>query len=134
MSSDRRQFQRMPLGASVAYQEITFAKTAEPEQSVYRDVSGGGILLSSAKEVPLGTLLKVEIRLPGWGKHQNRFGPASESELRPLVAVGQIVRVEQMEAGDYELGVKFLNVYPDDQAALLKFIAASSPADEKLEG
>jgi hypothetical protein len=34
-----------------------------------------------------------------------------------------------MEEGDFELGVKFLNVYPDDQEALRKFIEASAPAD-----
>lgn len=132
MTSERRQFRRIPLGASVAFQELSFSKEAQPEHAVYRDVSGGGILLSSPRQLPLGTLMKVEIRLPGWGKHQNRFGPASEAELRPLVAVGQVVRVEQIEADDYELGIKFLNIYPDDQAALLKFIAASSPADEQL--
>ena len=45
--SDRRQFQRIPLGATVAFQEISFSKAPETERSVYRDVSGGGILLSS---------------------------------------------------------------------------------------
>ena len=131
MSSERRNYRRIPMGATVGYQELSFSTEPEPARSVYGDISAGGLLLNSPKELPLGTLLKLEVRVPGWGKHQGHFGPAHEQDLRPLVAVGQVVRVECMESGEYELGVKFLNVYPDDQAALLKFIQASVPAEEK---
>lgn len=129
MPSDRRQFRRIPLEAQVGFQEITFTKQPETGDSVYKDVSGGGLLVHSANAVPLGTLLKLEIRLPGWGRHQGHFGPASDLDQRPLVAVGQVVRLEALEEGGFELGVKFLNVYPDDLNAMLKFIDASAPAD-----
>ena len=130
MPSDRRNYRRIPMGATVAFQELSFSTDPEPTTSVYGDISAGGLLLASAKLIPLGTLLKLELRVPGWGKHQGRFGPAQDQDLRPLVAVGQVVRVENLEEGDYELGVKFLNVYPDDQEALRKFVEASAPADE----
>jgi c-di-GMP-binding flagellar brake protein YcgR len=118
------------MGATVGFQELTFSTIPEPATSVYGDISAGGLLVSSARSFPLGTLLKLELRVPGWGKHQGRFGPASDQDLRPLVAVGQVVRVETLDAGDYELGIKFLNVYPDDQEALRKFIEASAPSEE----
>jgi c-di-GMP-binding flagellar brake protein YcgR len=130
MPSERRNYRRIPMGATVAFQELSFSTDPEPTTSVYGDISAGGLLLASAKLIPLGTLLKLELRVPGWGKHQGRFGPAQDQDLRPLVAVGQVVRVENLEEGDYELGVKFLNVYPDDQEALRKFVEASAPADE----
>ena len=129
MPSERRQFTRIPMGATVGFQELTFSGVPDSSQSVFKDVSGGGLLLSTAKEYPLGTLLKLEVRIPGWGRFQNTFGPAADKDGRPLVAVGQVVRVEQMDPGGYELGIKFLNVYPDDWAALLKFIEAATPAD-----
>lgn len=124
MSQERRQFRRVPMGASVSFQELSFHKSGAPEMAEYRDVSGGGILLASSHEVPLGTLLKLEIKVPGWGKHQNAFGSAAEHDLRPLVALGQVVRVEALEEGGFELGVKFQNVYPDDLAALTRFVDA----------
>lgn len=127
MSSERRHYQRIPMGATVAFQEITFTKEADPAQGDYLDVSGGGLLLSSPREVSLGTLLKLELEVPGWGRHQNRFGPVQDLDMRPLVAVGQVVRVEALENSQFELGIKFLNVYPDDLAALLKYIEASAP-------
>ena len=130
MPSERRTFRRIPMGATVGFQELSFSTAPEPATSVYADISAGGLLLSSPKPFTLGTLLKLELKVPGWGKHQNRFGPAHDQDLRPLVAVGQVVRIETLEEGDYELGVKFLNVYPDDQEALRKFIEASAPADQ----
>jgi len=131
MSSERRQYQRIPMGATVAFQEITFQRDPIQAQSSYKDVSIGGLLLNSPREVPLGTLLKLEIRVPGWGKHQSEqhFASPSQSEMRSLVAVGEVVRVESLDSGQYELGIKFVNVYPDDRAALLKFIEATTPSD-----
>jgi c-di-GMP-binding flagellar brake protein YcgR len=131
MSSERRQYQRIPMGATVAFQEITFTKEADPAQCAYRDLSGGGLLIASPREVPLGTLLKIEMRVPGWGKHQNHFGAAQDLDLRPLVAVGQVVRLEALDDSQFELGIKFLNVYPDDMTALLKYIEASTPPEAK---
>ena len=119
------------MGATVAFQEISFQKTPVQANSVYKDVSGGGLLLNSPRAIPLATLLKLEIRVPGWGKHQHdqHFASLSDSEARPLVAVGEVVRVEALDSGMYELGIKFLNVHSDDWASLLKFIEASTPSD-----
>ncbi len=129
MPSERRQFRRIPLEAHVSFQEITFTRQPETGESVYKDVSGGGLLVHSANAVQLGTLLKLELRLPGWGRHQDHFGSTSDLDQRPLVAVGEVVRLEALEGGGFELGVKFLNVYPDDLKAMLKFIDASAPAE-----
>ncbi len=130
MPAERRTYRRIPLGASVGFQELSFSAAPEPATSVYADISAGGLLLSSPRAFPLGTLLRLEMKVPGWGKHQGRFGPAHDQDLRPLVAVGQVVRIETLDEGEFELGVKFLNVYPDDREALRKFIDASAPADE----
>jgi len=129
MSNERRQYRRIPMGATVSFQELTFEKAPEPWESVYGDLSAGGLLLASPRDYPMGSLLKLELRVPGWGKHLNHFGPVQDNEFRPLVAVGQVVRVEQLEDGSFELGIKFLNVYPDDQAALRRFIDATPSAE-----
>ena len=127
MSQERRQYRRIPLEASLSFQELSFHKGEAPASSSYRDVSAGGRLLDSPRAYPLGALLKLELRVPGWGRYQNHFGPVQEAEVRPLVALGMVVRVEQMDAGDYELGIKFQNVYPDDLEALVKFLEATAP-------
>lgn len=128
--SERRQYKRIPLEAEISFQELSFSKIMEIANSVYKDVSGGGLLLTSSRPYGLGTLMKLELRVPGWGRHHSGFGSSMDKETRPLVAVGQIVRVEEIHAGEYELGIKFLNVYPDDMAALQKYIEAVSPAAE----
>lgn len=130
MSQERREYKRMPLEATVSFQELSFHKGDGPAQSSYKDVSGGGLLLESSRPYPLGTLLKLEIRVPGWGRYQNHFGPVQDADIRPLVALGMVVRVEQMDQGGYELGIKFQNVYPDDLIALKKFVEASASAPQ----
>ena len=127
MSQERRQYQRIPLEATMSFQELSFHKGESPATSCYKDVSGGGLLVDSPRAYPLGTLLKLELKVPGWGRYQNHFGPVHDAEVRPLVALGMVVRVEQMDSGGYELGVKFQNVYPDDLEALVKFLVASAP-------
>ena len=130
MPAERRTYRRLPMGATVGFQELSFSSVPEPTASVYADISAGGLLITSPRAFPLGALLRLEIRVPGWGRHQGGFGPAHDQDLRPLVAVGEVVRTETLGEGEFELGVKFLNVYPDDQVALRKFIDASLPAHE----
>lgn len=130
MAQNRRKYTRVPLDATVSFRELSFHKGGEAEMAHYKDVSGGGLLLESPHAVPLGTLLKLEIRVPGWGKHQDRFGSAAENDLRPLVALGEVVRVEKLDSGPFELGVKFCNVYPDDLASLMRFVDALSAHSE----
>ncbi len=127
MSQERRQFQRIPLEAKLSFQELSFHKGDSPAAASYKDVSVGGLLVDSPRAYPLGTLLKLELRVPGWGRFQNHFGPTQDADARPLVALGKVVRVEEMDSGGYELGVKFQNVYPDDLEALMKFLEASVP-------
>ena len=128
MSQERRQYRRIPLEASLSFQELSFHKGEAPAMTSYRDVSAGGLLVESPRAFPLGTLLKLELRVPGWGRFQNHFGPVQDAEVRPLVALGMVVRVEQLDTGGYELGVKFQNVYPDDLDALVKFLEATAPS------
>ena len=132
MSQERRQYQRIPMEASLSFQELSFHKGDAPAAASYKDVSVGGLLVDSPRAYPLGTLLKLELRVPGWGRYQNHFGPTQAADARPLVALGMVVRVEQMDSGSYELGIKFQNVYPDDLEALMKFLEASVPPSSLL--
>ena len=88
MSQERRQYRRIPLEAS-----LSFHKGEAPATSSYKDVSAGGLMVDSPRPYPLGTLLKLELRVPGWGRYQNHFGPVQEADSRPLVALGMIVQL-----------------------------------------
>ena len=129
MAQELRSFTRMPLEAEVIFQEIAFDKEAETVQSKYKDVSGGGLLLTSSKLLPLGALLKLEIRVPGLSQHHSTsFRLPHHLAQKPLAAVGQVARIEALDSGEFDLGIKFLNVYPDDLKALLSFINSSGQA------
>jgi hypothetical protein len=125
MQRELRSFRRMPMEAEVSFQEISFGKDAQVTQAKYKDVSGGGLLVSSSQQYPLGALLKLEIRVPGLAEHHDQNFPSNQLEPRPFAAVGQVVRIEALDGGGYEIGVKFLNVYSDDLNALLSLINSS---------
>jgi len=127
---ERRLFRRIPMEAEVAFQELSFGRETHRIQTKYKDVSGGGLLLSSPLQCPIGTMLKLEIKVPGLSRHQNlHFEKTSNFDQRPLAAIGQVVRIEVLDDdGGFELGVKFLNVYPDDLRALLALINSSDQA------
>lgn len=127
MRHERRQYRRVPLGASVSFQELRFGLGSEALEASYRDVSSGGLLIGSPRNVALGTLLKLQVEVPGWDPDAGRYGPAKDQPNRPLVAVGQVVRVEQLDNDSYELGIKFLNVHPDDWATLRAFLDKAHP-------
>ena len=57
MSQERRQFRRIPLQASLSFQELSFHKGEVPAVSNYRDVSAGGLLVDSPRPYPLGLSL-----------------------------------------------------------------------------
>jgi len=129
MAQEQRSFRRMPMEAEVAFRELSFEKDAEAIQTKYKNVSGGGLLVSSKTELQLGTLIKLEVRVPGFINYAVRAtSPTQPFEQKALVAVGQVVRVEALDDGEFELGIKFLNVYPDDLNALLALINSSDQA------
>ena len=129
MKTEQSSYRRMPLTAEVVFCELAFDKDAEVIKTKYKDVSGGGLLLTSSQPVPLGTLIKLETKVPGLAKHvTHSFESIQNLAQKPLVAIGQVVRLEALDDGEYELGVKFLNVYPDDLKALLMLINSSDQA------
>jgi hypothetical protein len=116
------------MEAEVVFQELTFEAEAQVIKSKYKNVSGGGLLLSSSQQYQLGSLLKMEIRIPGIAKYLGRFEPRHLAANKPLSAIGEVVRIEILDSGIYELGIKFLNVYPDDLKALITLINSSDQA------
>ncbi|MCL1893110.1 MAG: PilZ domain-containing protein [Holophagaceae bacterium] len=125
MSHELRTFRRIPMEAEVVFQELTFEAETQVLKSKYKNVSGGGLLLNSSQQYQLGALLKLEIRVPGIGKYVRSFEPKHIADNKPLLAIGEVVRIEIMDDGEYELGIKFLNVYPDDLNALIMLINSS---------
>ena len=95
----------------------------ELKEARYKDVGGGGLLLETAEPYSLGTLFKVTFDLQGWQKYYPgflKFDQTSRSE--PITVIGQVARVEELGEGNYEIGLKFLNIDERDREGIVRFI------------
>ena len=125
MSEERRKYYRMPVDHLLEFREYSLSEGQDNlKLSNLKNISGGGILFESDSVLPVGTLLKMKLKIPGWQRHKTEFLKHDrDSTTEPLVALGHVVRVEEMEDGkNYEIGVFFECVDDDHRNALIKYI------------
>ena len=130
---ERRRFKRLPKQSAVVYQELQYPLSERPgTRAEYRDVGAGGLLFDAPRQLKLGSVLRLEISLPGWRLHH----PHAEGEQlglpdRPLTVVGEVVRVIEKEKGKcYEVAVQFTSVFSDEFEALLRFVNSEAPRSD----
>ncbi len=122
---EKRRFKRLPKKSKVRYKIIEFSDKEKPiKEAIYKNVGGGGILFETDEMLPIGTILKVEFDLQGWHKFFPGFiKPEQTSISEPIVAVAQVVRVEEIEKNKkYEIGIKFVNIDEFHQRSVIEFI------------
>lgn len=103
---ERRKFMRFP--ASV---EVKYAAPVEGIEgsSVSRDVSREGIGFSVNGQMARGTMVELEISIPG--------------EIAAIFARGEMAWVKRSsERGDFDAGVKVVKMDPFDRSRLLEYV------------
>lgn len=109
--TERRSFLRLPVEIRVGLKpmaEVIDTKGLRPAR--IKNLSQGGILFHSAGHYPIGTTLQLKL---DFTRGRSRYG---------LAAIGQVVRCSRGRGGRHSIGVKFLEIYPDDLALLKGFI------------
>ncbi len=125
MSEERRKYYRMPVDHLLEFREYCLSEGKDNlKMSNLKNVSGGGVLFESDSVLPVGTLLKMKLKIPGWQKYKTEFLKHDwDSTIEALVALGHVVRVEEMEEGKhYEIGVVFECVDDNHRDALINYI------------
>jgi len=93
-----------------------------------RDLSLTGVRFESDTEYPGGTLLKLELDLPGWEREKIDFYRSDTSEaLKPLVVLAE-VRWARPEGDRFEIGALFVNIDEWHRKALEKYLEKLSDA------
>jgi len=102
---------------------ITNGEDAEKQESTSKNISAGGLLFETKKQYDIGEVLKLEINLPGWQKFKPEFfKPDQLSGEKPLVALANVVRVESVSDGTYDVGVCLAGIDEGHQMAINKYI------------
>jgi len=95
---ERREFKRLPAETEV---QIRVVPEGGLKHGTGKNISGGGILLTSPQRFDPGTILDIEVLTRTHQKFSRVF--------RPLVARVSVVRVEGDEA-PYEIAAEFIDV------------------------
>ncbi len=94
------------------------------ERLTMLNVSEGGMLFLTDRNLPIGTLLDLNFTLPG--------------ASRAIAASGRVVRVEETGDGQFEAGIRIIDIATADQKVLARFVresgASAEPAGDAAGG
>lgn len=128
---DRRKFVRLTeedLIVCEPFEAGSFehSKTGDKFYAFTKNLGEGGILFESDTFFEMGSLLKLEIDIPGWEKYKSEFnksdGPCAQ---KPFVVLGKVVRIEDIGGGRFEIGAAFSAVDSGQKTALHKYVEQS---------
>ena len=125
---DQRQFHRISEDVIIEAKKIEYPMTEDGQRGVGVNISAGGICFTSPTAFNPGDLIGLEIRLTGWQRHKRSYAAVIDNDqaLAPLTAVSRVAWCKaRPDDEDYEIGVTFVDIYPDDYQALQKYISAS---------
>ena len=108
---ERRKFTRVATNLYITY---CIPGTEEKEAGIFvsKDVSGGGILFESFREIPIGMVFNLSIHLP--------------TSPFPLPAKGKVVRMEKTRPyGRYDVGMSLIEISEENRRELVKYLIST---------
>ena len=120
---ERRLFVRVPRKGLVKFRTMNLPKTLwRDDETIYKNISAGGLLFESPHALPLGTLLKLEIELRDWSRYVDQRAPAPYTDL-PLKLLAEVVRcAEVAPRAAYDVAVEFVGLDPKYQQAIVAYL------------
>ena len=126
--SDQRKFHRISEDVTIEAKKIEYPLTEDGQRGTGVNISAGGICFTGPTAFKPGDLLGLEIQLTGWQHHKRSYATVIDDNLAlaPLTAVSRVAWCKERPDQDgYDIGVTFVDIYPDDYQALQKYISAS---------
>ncbi|RLG13300.1 hypothetical protein DRN69_05815 [Candidatus Pacearchaeota archaeon] len=110
--SEKRKFARLPIKILVRWKKLTSDKQWD-SIDVLRNISRGGICITTSCLLKKGEVIDLEIRLPTREtvKSQGKVNWVKEANLYDL-----------SKNLEFETGIEFLDIKPEDRERLSKFI------------
>ncbi|MBI5014051.1 MAG: PilZ domain-containing protein [Deltaproteobacteria bacterium] len=127
-TKERRRHARLLRSATITCQPVTYPLGRAAESQVRMlDVSEGGVRLDAPTPFDLGSLLQVALLLDGWNRHATgRLRRDDDAGTKPLTALGRVARCEPAEAGRYEVGVQFLDIWDEHWQAMRRYLQGAA--------
>ena len=107
----RRSYQRVKAALPGQYRDLS----GEYEPLITMDISAGGLLFRTDRDLGIGSLVEVILPLPG--------------TERGIITVGRVVRTDEGPDG-FTVGVSFTDIGTGDHALLTDYIRRREPASD----
>jgi c-di-GMP-binding flagellar brake protein YcgR len=109
---EHRRFVRLDTRLQVDY---TVLPAEESQQAATKDISGSGICLFAREPLKPGEQLQVAMRLPGQEEAVNFTGEVVWCEQYEVIGKEERQR-------SVEVGLRFIEIAPKDQAAIMQHV------------
>jgi hypothetical protein len=123
-----REFPRIAKTVLIEASVLSFPLPEIGQKGVISNISGGGICFTSPVSYAPQTPLNLKINLVGWQEYKKPFSRLVDlSSGEPLTVIGEVVWCTEIsDKPEYEVGIKFLNIYEDDHRALITYLKKNS--------
>ena len=124
---NKREFPRIPKRMPIEINRLAFPMSDEPEgKGTGKNISQGGVCFSVPDRYEPGAILSLKMRLVGWSQHKKPHSYLVDIASEPdFTALGEVVWCRKHATQEqYDIGVKFVNIYEDDLKALMEYLKA----------
>lgn len=123
---EKRAYVRIPQRHLLRFREFNYLD--EPPRyfdAHCKDIGGGGLLFQAPHPFPVGTLLTMELKLPGWERFMTNPSSGRPPEgAQSLDVLAEVVRAETVTQDQvYDIGVVFVGIEEHHREALMGYIA-----------
>ncbi len=125
MKRELRKFPRIPATLTVKASVLSYPVSEEEDiKAISKNISQGGISFVSPVFYEPETPLSLKIFIPGWNEYKKPFSVLVDlSKDDFFTAIGKVVWCgKNGHNKEYEIGIKFINIYEDDYKALSAYI------------
>ena len=123
---DKRKFLRVPAACIVSVREVEKSEEWSLTSNLaLKDISLTGLSFHSLHSYPVGTILALELSLAGWEQVRTEVCPGEKHEK--LALAGEVVRMEAVRQGGWEVGIYFVSIDEWDRLALYEYLKRKGP-------
>ena len=119
---EKRKYKRIDLRGYITISPLSLKGKNQPLNGKFKNISEGGILFESPKKISKKIILKIEFHLPNNKALAARYKEFANAIGRKIVIIGKVVRINKNDAGGWEHGIQFINMYEGDLINLKRFL------------
>ncbi len=123
---NRRESPRVDRQASLLVTKLQYPMiNLQAQPAVTKNLAEQGLCFITDELYEPGSILQLVIDLRGWQQYLNNIVAIIDtgSVSKPLTAIAEVIWVQQLEdEKNYEIGVRFKDIYEDDLKAFKKYL------------